>query len=94
MDVSDSGKRKYSVNALQQSSRGRCPAPARQKMGTQPNRRAHSLPPAPVETVPLLRINAVFERLARLERNGITGLDFHRLTGLRVFAGAGAAVAL
>ena len=50
--------------------------------------------PPPVETVPLLRINAVFERLARLERNGIAGLDFHRLTGLRVFAGAGAAVAL
>ena len=64
-------------------------------MGTRPSRRAHFFYlPAPFETIPLLRVDAVFERLARLERNGIAGLDFHRLTGLRVFAGAGAAVAL
>jgi len=69
--------------------------PRAQKMGTQPSRRAHFFyHPAPFETIPLLRVDAVFERLARLERNGITGLDFHRLTGLWVFAGAGAAVAL
>ncbi|CAN2972845.1 hypothetical protein METHPM2_210050 [Pseudomonas sp. PM2] len=51
--------------------------------------------PPPFETVPLnLRVDAVFERLARLERYGVARLDFHWLTGLRVFAGAGAAVAL
>ena len=41
-----------------------------------------------------LRINAVFQRLAWLERNSVAGLDFDGLTGLRVFAGAGAAMAL
>ena len=41
-----------------------------------------------------LRIDAVFKRLAWLERNGVARLDFYRLAGLRVFAGAGAAVAL
>jgi hypothetical protein len=66
-----------------------------QKMGTQPRRRAHfSYHPASLRTVLRLRVDAVFERLARLERNGIAGLDLHRLAGLRVFAGAGAAVAL
>ena len=51
--------------------------------------------PPPFETVPLnLRVDAVFERLARLERNSVARLDFHGLTGLRVFAGAGATVAL
>ncbi|CAI8784381.1 hypothetical protein EMIT0P44_10170 [Pseudomonas sp. IT-P44] len=42
----------------------------------------------------VLRINAVFQRFAWLERNGVAGLDFDGLTGLRVFAGACAAVAL
>ena len=42
----------------------------------------------------MLRINAVFQRFAWLECNGVAGLDFHGLTGLRVFAGAGSAVAL
>ena len=53
----------------------------------------HTSPP-PFETVPCLRVDAVFERLARFERYGVAGLDFHWLAGLRVFAGAGAAVAL
>jgi hypothetical protein len=41
-----------------------------------------------------LRINTVLQRLAWLERNRVAGLDFDWLTGLRIFAGAGAAVAL
>ena len=50
--------------------------------------------PPPVETVLQLRVNGVFKRFTRLECNGIARLDFHRLTGLRVFAGAGATMAL
>lgn len=65
-----------------------------QKMGIQPRRHAHFFHPASLQTVPRLRVDAVFERLARLERNDVAGFDFHRLAGLRVFAGAGAAVAL
>jgi hypothetical protein len=42
----------------------------------------------------VLRIDAVFQRIAWLEGNGVAGLDFHWLTGLRVFAGAGAAMAV
>ena len=53
-----------------------------------------STTPPPFEAIPLLRVDAVFERLARFERNGVAGLDLHRLTGLRVLAGAGAAMAL
>ena len=51
-------------------------------------------PPPPVETVLQLRVNSVFQRFTRFECNGIARLDFHRLTGLRVFAGAGATMAL
>ncbi|CAI8877443.1 hypothetical protein EMIT0P294_20241 [Pseudomonas sp. IT-P294] len=43
---------------------------------------------------PQLWINAVFQRFAWLERNSVAGLDFDGLTGLRVFAGTGTAVAL
>ena len=53
------------------------------------------LPPAFLrDGLAYLRVDAVFERLARLECYGVAGLDFHRLTGLRVLAGTGAAVAL
>ncbi|VVN61217.1 hypothetical protein PS687_04008 [Pseudomonas fluorescens] len=41
-----------------------------------------------------LSVNGIFQRFTRFERNGVARLDFHRLAGLRVFAGAGAAVAL
>lgn len=64
-------------------------------MGTRPSRRAHfSYHPASFETVTPLRVNSVFQRFTRFERNGVARLDFHRLTGLWVFAGAGAAMAL
>ena len=65
-------------------------------MGTQPGWRAHFLFPLTryAGSRCVLRINAVFQRLAWLERNSVAGLDFDGLTSLRVFAGAGTAVAL
>ena len=41
-----------------------------------------------------LRVHAVLEKLARLERNRVAGLDGDRLTGLRVLPRAGTAMAL
>ena len=64
-------------------------------MGTQPSWRAHFFPlPRYAGGADGLRIDAVFQRFAWLEGNGVAGLDFDGLTGLRVFAGAGAAMAL
>src|SRR5690606_5228414 len=39
-------------------------------------------------------VDRVAQRLARFEGDGVAGLDLDRLTGLRVFPGAGATVAL
>src|SRR5471032_3345528 len=65
-------------------------------MGTQRSWRAHFsiLLPLYAGSRYVLWINTVFQRFAWLERNVVAGLDFHWLTGLRVFAGAGTAVAL
>lgn len=43
---------------------------------------------------PVSRIDAVFERFARFEGDGIAGFDLYRLTGLRVLAGAGTTMTL